>query len=205
MDRLQRTLERTMGTSDILYLRGTNEDLLAAKNSGKSLGTYLLSRSLQENLDGDNLLPVQPGQSEEDFIDFLKKQSGLLEDEDLSSAMEQIKEKMEKQNTETKKQKKENKKRQTMTGMRMNPKKSQRRRRFLRPKIILRANLHPSQNLLHKKSKTTTKTTLNQKKKKSPRPMRNRNSLMIRMTINEAVHKGVFCPCLWSFRPDQGW
>lgn len=111
MDRLQRTLERTMGTSDILYLRGTNEDLLAAKNSGKSLGTYLLSRSLQENLDGDNLLPVQPGQSEEDFIDFLKKQSGLLEDEDLSSAMEQIKEKItEKQNTETKKQKKENKK-----------------------------------------------------------------------------------------------
>ena len=97
------------------------------------------------------------------------------------------------------------KKRQTMTGMRMNPKKSQRRRRFLRPKIILRANLHPSQNLLHKKRKTTTKTTLNQKKKKSPRPMRNRNSLMIRMTINEAVHKGVFCPCLWSFRPDQGW
>lgn len=111
MDRLQRTLERMMGTSDILYLRGTNEDLLAAKNSGKSLGTYLLSRSLQENLDGDNLLPVQPGQSEEDFIDFLKKQSGLLEDEDLSSAMEQIKEKItEKQNTETKKQKKENKK-----------------------------------------------------------------------------------------------
>lgn len=111
MDRLQRTLERTMGTSDILYLRGTNEDLLAAKNSGNSLGTYLLSRSLQENLDGDNLLPVQPGQSEEDFIDFLKKQSGLLEDEDLSSAMEQIKEKItEKQNTETKKQKKENKK-----------------------------------------------------------------------------------------------
>lgn len=81
-----------MGTSDILYLRGTNEDLLAAKNSGKSLGTYLLSRSLQENLDGDNLLPVQPGQSEENFINFLKKQSGLLEDEDLSSAMEQIKE-----------------------------------------------------------------------------------------------------------------
>ena len=108
MDRLQRTLERMMGTSDILYLRGTNEDLLAAKNSGKSLGTYLLSRSLQENLDGDNLLPVQPGQSEEDFIDFLKKQSGLLEDEDLSSAMEQIKEKItEKQNTETKKQKDE--------------------------------------------------------------------------------------------------
>lgn len=100
-----------MGTSDILYLRGTNEDLLAAKNSGKSLGTYLLSRSLQENLDGDNLLPVQPGQSEEDFIDFLKKQSGLLEDEDLSSAMEQIKEKIaEKQSTENKKQKKENKK-----------------------------------------------------------------------------------------------
>lgn len=111
MDRLQRTLERMMGTSDILYLRGTNEDLLAAKNSGKSLGTYLLSLSLQENLDGDNLLPVQPGQSEEDFIDFLKKKSGLLEDEDLSSAMEQIKEKItEKQNTETKKQKKENKK-----------------------------------------------------------------------------------------------
>lgn len=111
MDRLQRTLERMMGTSDILYLRGTNEDLLAAKNSGKSLGTYLLSRSLQENLDGDNLLPVQPGQSEEDFIDFLKKQSGLLEDEDLSSAMEQIKEKItEKQNTGNKKQKKENKK-----------------------------------------------------------------------------------------------